>query len=102
MGIGMSKNLQRYLSKVGSLSLIYTNRTLSRGELLQELSAIPVKTVKHVASKCDIIFSYVSERKHALDYMKWNSHMLHTRSVTMHKDYRRDYCIRGHPGQGVR
>jgi hypothetical protein len=83
MGIGMSKNLQKHLSKAGSPSLIYTNRTLSRGELLQELGAIPVETVKGVASKCDIIFSCVSERQHALDYMKWDSHMLHIRSVTM-------------------
>lgn len=70
MGIGMSKNLQKHLSKAGAPSLIYTNRTLARNEQLQALGAIPIQIVKDVASKCDIIFSCVSERKHALYYMK--------------------------------
>lgn len=59
MGIGMSKNLQKYLSSTGAPALIYTNRTLSRGESLKELGAIPVETVGEVAKKSDIIFSCV-------------------------------------------
>jgi 3-hydroxyisobutyrate dehydrogenase-like beta-hydroxyacid dehydrogenase len=61
MGIGIAKNLQKYLSSVSAPPLIYTNRTLSRGESLKELGAIPVETVTEVAKKCDIIFSCVSE-----------------------------------------
>ncbi|KAI1370857.1 6-phosphogluconate dehydrogenase [Hypoxylon crocopeplum] len=60
MGIGMSKNLQMYLSKIDAPALIYTNRTLRRGEHLQALGAIPVESVGEVAKKCDIIFSCVS------------------------------------------
>ncbi|KAK9422626.1 putative 6-phosphogluconate dehydrogenase family protein [Seiridium unicorne] len=60
MGIGMSKNLQKYLSSSNAPALIYTNRTLSRGEPLQSLGAIPVKTVGEVAKKSEIIFSCVS------------------------------------------
>lgn len=59
MGLGMSSNLQKYLSTTNHPALLYTNRTLSRGVSLQELGAIPVETVKEVASKSDIIFSCV-------------------------------------------
>jgi 3-hydroxyisobutyrate dehydrogenase-like beta-hydroxyacid dehydrogenase len=60
MGIGMSKNLQKYLSSVNAPALIYTNRTLSRGADLQALGGIPVESVKEVAKKSEIIFSCVS------------------------------------------
>jgi 3-hydroxyisobutyrate dehydrogenase-like beta-hydroxyacid dehydrogenase len=59
MGIGMSKNLQKYLSGTSAPALIYTNRTLARGESLKELGGIPVETVGEVAKKSDIIFSCV-------------------------------------------
>ena len=59
MGLGMSKNLQKYLSSIPALPLIYTNRTLSRGESLKALGAIPAETVGDVAEKSDIIFSCV-------------------------------------------
>ncbi|KAI8240225.1 putative oxidoreductase YfjR [Colletotrichum sp. SAR 10_99] len=60
MGIGMSTNLQKFLSSSGAPPLVYTNRTLSRGESLKELGAIPVETVSEVAKKSSIIFSCVS------------------------------------------
>lgn len=59
MGIGMSKNLQKYLKSTNAPSLIYTNRTISRGIDLEALGGIPVKTVSEVAYKSDIIFSCV-------------------------------------------
>lgn len=59
MGIGMSKNLQKYLSSISAPPLIYTNRTLSRGESLAALGAAPVQSVGEVAKKSDIIFSCV-------------------------------------------
>ncbi|KZL78354.1 6-phosphogluconate dehydrogenase family protein [Colletotrichum incanum] len=61
MGIGMSQNLQKFLSSSGAPNLIYTNRTLSRGEPIKELGAIPVETAREVAKKSDIIFSCVSD-----------------------------------------
>lgn len=60
MGIGMSTNLQKFLSSSGAPPLVYTNRTLSRGESLKELGAIPAETVSEVAKKSSIIFSCVS------------------------------------------
>ncbi|KAI5926919.1 6-phosphogluconate dehydrogenase [Camillea tinctor] len=60
MGIGMSRNLQKYLSTSAAPPLIFTNRTLSRGDSLKELGAIPVSSVAEVAKKSDIIFSCVS------------------------------------------
>ena len=62
MGLGMSKNLQKYLSSISAPPLIYTNRTLSRGESLKELGAVPAETVGDVAKKSDIIFSCVCSR----------------------------------------
>ncbi|KAH6656506.1 6-phosphogluconate dehydrogenase [Truncatella angustata] len=60
MGIGMSKNLQKYLSSTGALPLLYTNRTLSRGDSLKSLGAKPVETVREVTQRSTIIFSCVS------------------------------------------
>lgn len=70
MGIGMSKNLQRYLKSTNAPSLVYTNRTLSRGADLEALGGVPVTTVGEVAQKCDVIFSCVSyRRKEYLPYI---------------------------------
>ncbi|KAF1845298.1 6-phosphogluconate dehydrogenase [Cucurbitaria berberidis CBS 394.84] len=60
MGIGMSKNLQKHLSSSSFPALVYTNRTLSRGDSLKDLGAIPLESVDKVARKSDIIFSCVS------------------------------------------
>jgi 3-hydroxyisobutyrate dehydrogenase-like beta-hydroxyacid dehydrogenase len=60
MGIGMSKNLHKYLSSTGAPALIYTNRTLSRGESLKAAGATPVESVGEVAKASEIIFSCVS------------------------------------------
>lgn len=60
MGIGMAKNLQTCLNSTSAPALIYTNRTLSRGEPVKALGGIPVETTGEVAKKCDIIFSCVS------------------------------------------
>ncbi|KAH8656874.1 6-phosphogluconate dehydrogenase [Ilyonectria robusta] len=60
MGIGMSHNLQSHLATSGAPALLYTNRTLSRGDALKENGAVPIETVEELASKSDIIFSCVS------------------------------------------
>lgn len=65
MGIGMSQNLQKFLSTSGAPPLVYTNRTLSRGEPLKKLGAIPAETVSEVAKRSDIIFSCVGESWHS-------------------------------------
>lgn len=68
MGLGMSKNLQNKLSSTGAQPLVYTNRTLSRGEPLKALGAVPAETVTEVARKSDIIFSCVSSSKIQRDF----------------------------------
>jgi 3-hydroxyisobutyrate dehydrogenase-like beta-hydroxyacid dehydrogenase len=60
MGIGMAKNLQKHLTATSSPPLIFTNRTLSRGDSLKDIGGIPITTVTEVARKSDIIFSCVS------------------------------------------
>ncbi|RDW95289.1 6-phosphogluconate dehydrogenase family protein [Coleophoma crateriformis] len=60
MGIGMAKNLQKYLTSVSAPALIYTNRTISRGVPLDALGGVPVTSVTEVAQKSEIIFSCVS------------------------------------------
>lgn len=59
MGIGMSKNLQKHLSSIAAPPLIYTNRTLSRGDAIKALGAVPAQSVGELAKTCDIIFSCV-------------------------------------------
>lgn len=59
MGIGMAKNLQAHLSATASPNLLFTNRTISRGDVLKNIGAIPVITVAELAKKSDIIFSCV-------------------------------------------
>ena len=62
MGLGMAKNLQKHLAATSAPPLIYTNRTLARGEALEALGAKPVKTVAEVVKSSSIIFSCVSPR----------------------------------------
>ncbi|KAI1389943.1 6-phosphogluconate dehydrogenase [Hypoxylon trugodes] len=61
MGIGMSKNLQKHLSSTSAPPLIYTNRTISRGDPLKAIGAVAAESVGEVAKKSDIIFSCVSD-----------------------------------------
>lgn len=66
MGIAMSKNLQTHLAAVGAPSLLFTNRTMSRGQALKEWGGIPIETVDELARKSEIIFSCVSRHRLAL------------------------------------
>ncbi|KPM41830.1 hypothetical protein AK830_g4730 [Neonectria ditissima] len=60
MGVGMSRNLQAHLASSGAPPLLFTNRTMSRGDALKEEGAVPVEKVEDLARKSDIIFSCVS------------------------------------------
>lgn len=59
MGIGMAKNLQKYLKETGAPALCFTNRTMSQGDPLKELGGVPCQSVIEVVQKSDIIFSSV-------------------------------------------
>jgi 3-hydroxyisobutyrate dehydrogenase-like beta-hydroxyacid dehydrogenase len=56
----MASNLQRYLAATKALSLVYSNRTLSRGDALQTLGGVPEKSFGDVVKKAGIIFTMVS------------------------------------------
>ncbi|KAJ5481944.1 hypothetical protein N7475_000756 [Penicillium sp. IBT 31633x] len=60
MGLAMASNLQRHLAAKKALSLIYSNRTMSRGSGLQALGGISEPNFEKLVSRCGIIFTMVS------------------------------------------
>ncbi|KAI9933626.1 hypothetical protein MW887_008099 [Aspergillus wentii] len=61
MGLGMASNLQKHLQSQNLSALHYSNRTLSRGNSLKELGAIPEDDFESVVKKADIIFTMISD-----------------------------------------
>jgi 3-hydroxyisobutyrate dehydrogenase-like beta-hydroxyacid dehydrogenase len=59
MGLAMASNLQRHLASKKALSLLYTNRTMSRGAPLQALGGTPETNFSKLVSNCGIIFTMV-------------------------------------------
>jgi 3-hydroxyisobutyrate dehydrogenase-like beta-hydroxyacid dehydrogenase len=59
MGLAMANNLQRHLAAKKALSLLYSNRTMSRGGPLQALGGIPEPSFDKLVSRCGIIFTMV-------------------------------------------
>ncbi|OQD82123.1 hypothetical protein PENANT_c023G07692 [Penicillium antarcticum] len=60
MGLAMASNLQRHLATNKALSLLYSNRTMSRGAPLQSLGGVPENNFSKLVSNCGIIFTMVS------------------------------------------
>lgn len=61
MGLGMATNLQRHLSQLGAPALHYHNRTMTRGQTLQDLSGVPCDNISDLVSKSDVIFLSLSD-----------------------------------------
>lgn len=62
MGLGMAINLQKHLSQqTGTQALRYHNRTVSRGEPLQEVGGAPAPSVSDLVATSDIIFLSLSD-----------------------------------------
>ncbi|CAI6241581.1 unnamed protein product [Periconia digitata] len=61
MGLAMATNMQKHLSEKSLPPLHYTNRTLSRGDLLKSIGGIPCQTVAEVVQNSDLIFISVSD-----------------------------------------
>lgn len=61
MGLGMATNLQRHLSQLGAPALHYHNRTMSRGQTLQDLGGVPCENITDLVSKSDVIFLSLSD-----------------------------------------
>lgn len=63
MGIGMALNLQKHLKSSEASPLVYSNRTLARGDVLKAEGATPVEDFKSVVKASDVIFTMVGRRK---------------------------------------
>ncbi|CAI6089455.1 unnamed protein product [Clonostachys chloroleuca] len=61
MGIKMALNLQRHLSAQGMAPLRYSNRTLSKGEELQKIGAIPEPEFEELVNRSSIIFTMITD-----------------------------------------
>lgn len=60
MGLAMARNLQRHLAGQKAVNMLYSNRTMSRGETLAALGGIPEPSFERVVAECGIIFTMVS------------------------------------------
>lgn len=61
MGLAMATNLQKHLATKSSPlnSLLYTNRTMSRGDPLKALGATGEPDFSKLVAQCGIIFTMV-------------------------------------------
>ncbi|KAL4954892.1 6-phosphogluconate dehydrogenase family protein [Aspergillus filifer] len=60
MGLGMALNLQNHLKANNLPPLHYSNRSLSKGQPLQDAGAIPKDNFEELVQTCDIIFTMIS------------------------------------------
>lgn len=61
MGLGMATNLQKHLSATGAPGLHYHNRTMSRGDPLEQAGGVPCSSIGDLVARCDIIFMSLSD-----------------------------------------
>ncbi|EIT81483.1 3-hydroxyisobutyrate dehydrogenase [Aspergillus oryzae 100-8] len=59
MGRPMAENLQRQLANNHERPLIYSNRTLSAGDTLKSLGAVPATEFTDLVRRCDIVFTMI-------------------------------------------
>ncbi|OJI96816.1 hypothetical protein ASPVEDRAFT_158554 [Aspergillus versicolor CBS 583.65] len=61
MGLAMATNLQKHLATKSTLnSLLYSNRTMSRGDPLRAIGATPETNFSKLVAQCGIIFTMIS------------------------------------------
>ncbi|KAL3431035.1 6-phosphogluconate dehydrogenase family protein [Aspergillus tetrazonus] len=60
MGLGMALNLQKHLQAQRLPPLRYSNRSLSKGQPLQDAGAIPEADFPSLVRRCNIIFTMIS------------------------------------------
>ena len=61
MGLAMARNLQRHLAAQKAANMLYSNRTMSRGDTLAALGGVPEPSFERVVAECGIIFTMVSQ-----------------------------------------
>ncbi|PWY94801.1 NAD(P)-binding protein [Aspergillus sclerotioniger CBS 115572] len=60
MGLAMATNLQKHLVSKTAPSLIYSNRTMTRGDALKALGGTPEISFSKLVAQCGIVFTMVS------------------------------------------
>ncbi|PYI06855.1 NAD(P)-binding protein [Aspergillus sclerotiicarbonarius CBS 121057] len=60
MGLAMATNLQKHLVRKTAPSLIYSNRTMARGDALKALGGTPETSFSKLVAQCGVIFTMVS------------------------------------------
>ncbi|KAI9931888.1 hypothetical protein ASPWEDRAFT_493460 [Aspergillus wentii DTO 134E9] len=60
MGLAMASNLQKHLVSKKALNMVYSNRTMARGNPLQAMGAVPEMNFEKLVGQCGIIFTMVS------------------------------------------
>ncbi|KAH7414466.1 hypothetical protein DE146DRAFT_731913 [Phaeosphaeria sp. MPI-PUGE-AT-0046c] len=61
MGLAMALNMQKHLKEQDLPALQYWNRTIARGEPLQDLGGVPGQTPDEIVQNCDVIFISLSD-----------------------------------------
>ncbi|KAB8248680.1 hypothetical protein BDV35DRAFT_161387 [Aspergillus flavus] len=69
MGLGMSLNLQMYFQATDLPPLRYSNRTISKGDVLRDAGAVP-EEFGALVQKSDIIFTMISTDDVLIDLLK--------------------------------
>ncbi|OJK04757.1 hypothetical protein ASPACDRAFT_109598 [Aspergillus aculeatus ATCC 16872] len=59
MGLAMASNLQKHLASKRALNLLYSNRTMTRGDPLKALGGTPESSFTKLVAQCGIIFTMV-------------------------------------------
>lgn len=59
MGLAMATNLQKHLVRKTAPSLIYSNRTMARGDALKALGGTPETSFSKLVAQCGIVFTMV-------------------------------------------
>ncbi|RAL02674.1 NAD(P)-dependent oxidoreductase [Aspergillus ibericus CBS 121593] len=67
MGLGMAMNLQRHLATQGGPPLHYSNRSLEKGQPLQEAGAVPEKDFASLVRQSDVLYTMISNDEVLLD-----------------------------------
>ncbi|KAI2996383.1 transcriptional regulator family: C2H2 zinc finger [Aspergillus niger] len=74
MGLGMSLNLQRYLQAKNLPPLRYSNRTISKGDILRDAGAVP-EEFDALVQKSNVIFTMISTDDVLIDLLEKASTM---------------------------
>jgi 3-hydroxyisobutyrate dehydrogenase-like beta-hydroxyacid dehydrogenase len=61
MGLGMATNLQKHMIAHSLEPILYTNRTLSKGESLKALGATPYTSIAELVQNSDVIFASIAD-----------------------------------------